>query len=236
MRGLPYICRLKDRNFRKRKEVYHGGKNKVKDRCRCKGREQGEGQSLQELRQQSGCRYGCLFYGKEKNEARLLRRVKDGQKKSYEYINDFLYFVIRPDGKDRGNNAFLYCSGVNISRFLPITKGRHRLGQNPAEKGLQSVNLGVRSLALSRRATPRTIRGNDCAGIAPVKNDLWYSDLLLIENAPESLPDEIINYAVVNLLKKIFLACMVEEKMPDDLLNPGELQTFIEAMCSKYGR
>ncbi|MBI5213624.1 MAG: hypothetical protein HY957_09710 [Nitrospirae bacterium] len=59
---------------------------------------------------------------------------------------------------------------------------------------------------------------------------------MLIENAPESLPDEIINYAVVNLLKKIFLACMVEEKMPDDLLNPGELQTFIEAMCSKYGR
>lgn len=191
---------------------------------------------MQELRQQSRCRYGCLFFRKEKDEARLLRRVRDGQKKSYEYINDFLYFVIKPDGKGRGNNAFFYCSGVNISRFLPITKGRHRLGQNPAEKGLQSVNLGVRSLALSHRATPRTIRGNDCAGIAPAKNDLWYSDLLLIENAPESLPDEIINYAVVNLLKKIFLACMMEEKMPDNLLNPDELQTFLEAMCSKYGR
>ncbi|MCL4457498.1 MAG: hypothetical protein M1406_08905 [Nitrospirae bacterium] len=163
-------------------------------------------------------------------------KLNSRQEKSHTYINDFLYFVIKPAGGDRGGNSLLYCSGVNLQRFLPITKGRHRLGLNPAAKGLQSVNLRVRSLALSGGATPRTIHGNDCSGIAPAKDDLWYSELFLIENAPESLPDEIIAYAVVKLLKNIFLACMLEEKLPDKLLAPDELQAFIEEMCVKYGR
>ncbi|HCL82051.1 MAG TPA: hypothetical protein DHV16_09915 [Nitrospiraceae bacterium] len=147
-----------------------------------------------------------------------------------------MYFVIKPAGGNRGGNALLYCSGVNLQRFLPITKGRHRLGLNPAAKGLQSVNLRVRSLSLSHGATPKSIHGNDCSGIAPAKDDLWYSELFLIENASEPLPDEIINYAVVDLLKKIFLACMLKETMPDKLIEPGELKTFIEDMCVKYGR
>lgn len=153
--------------------------------------------------------------------------------KPYEYINDFLFFVTRPD-KNRGEGALIYCSGVNVSRFLPITKGRHRPMSNPAIRGLQLVNLGVRALALSKGAIPKAIRGNECAGIGHIQ-DHWYKELLLIENAPESFPDDMINYCVVELLKKIDRAIMLEAKVPDKLLNPDELQVFIEAMCSKYG-
>ncbi len=154
--------------------------------------------------------------------------------KSYEYINEFLYFAISPD-KSRSRAALIYCSGVNVFRFLPITKGRHGIGSNPAMRGLQLVNLGVRALALSKGATPRAIRGNDCAGIAPTKDD-WYTELLLIENAPESFPDEMITYCVETLLKKIFKACLLELQLPDTLLKPDELQVFVESLCVKYGR
>jgi hypothetical protein len=58
--------------------------------------------------------------------------------KTYDYINGFMYFVIRPD-KSRGDGTFIYCSGVNLFRFLLITKGRHGLGSNPAMRGLQLV-------------------------------------------------------------------------------------------------
>lgn len=153
--------------------------------------------------------------------------------KSYEYMNDFLYFVIRPD-ESRGKGALIYCSGVNIVRFSPITKGRHGIGSNPSLRGLQLVNLGVRALALTRGATPKALRGNDCAGIAPTK-DTWYTELLLIENASESFPGEIINYCVINLLKKIFKACMLEVHLPEKLPAPGELQDFLEPLCRKYG-
>jgi hypothetical protein len=153
--------------------------------------------------------------------------------KSYEYINDFLFFILKPDAI-RGRNSFLYCSGINIDRFLPITKGRHRPMSNPAIRGLQLVNLGVRALALEHGATPITLRGNECAGSIPLK-DSWSAEHLLISNVPASLPDKIISYCVINLLKKIDKAIMLGATLPDKLLQPDELQLFIEAMCIKYG-
>jgi len=149
------------------------------------------------------------------------------------YINDFLYFVIRVnDGMDKG--TVIYCSGVNIDGFRPITKGRHGIGSNPAVRGLQLVNIGVRELALSRGAVPKRIRRNDCAGIAPTSDD-WYTEILQIENAPVSLPDEIINYGVISLLRKIFKATLLDFQAPDTLPEPHVLQKVIEGLCRKYG-
>ncbi len=152
--------------------------------------------------------------------------------KSYEYKNDFLYFVIRPD-KSRGEDISVYCSGVNISLFSPIVEGRHGRGSHPAMRGLQLVNHGVRELALSKGSTPKTLSGNDCAGIAPTM-DIWYTELLAIQNAPDSLPDEIIRYGVIELLKKIFKASVRELQLPDGLPSPHDLQVLLETECSKY--
>ncbi|MFA5353428.1 MAG: hypothetical protein WC291_04300 [Thermodesulfovibrionales bacterium] len=45
--------------------------------------------------------------------------LKSGmQKDAYSYVNDFLYFVLKPD-ETRGPGSLIYCSGVNITRFLP---------------------------------------------------------------------------------------------------------------------
>ncbi len=153
--------------------------------------------------------------------------------KSYEYINKFLYFVIRPD-KDSSTNELLYCSGAHLFRFLPITKGRHRPMSNPVSRGLQLVSLGVRSLVLSHGATPKSLRGDVCSGVV-TREDGWYKDQLLIRNAPDSLPEEIINYAVLELLRKIDRAIMLGAELPDTLLKPDELEVFIEGMCGKYG-
>jgi hypothetical protein len=149
-----------------------------------------------------------------------------------EYINEFMYFIFMP-GKGGIKNTLIYCSGVNLFRFLPITKGRHRPLSNPVRRGLQLVNLGVRSLALSKDATPKATKEDVCAGIAPLE-DGWYRDLLLIENATESLPEEIINYSVINLLKKISNATTLNFPVPDNLLTPEELTLFIEDLCRKY--
>jgi hypothetical protein len=39
----------------------------------------------------------------------------------------------------------------------------------------------------------------------------------------------------MNLMKKIDKAIMLGAQLPDKLLQPDELQLFIEAMCVKYG-
>ncbi|NTU43480.1 MAG: hypothetical protein HGA78_10635 [Nitrospirales bacterium] len=156
------------------------------------------------------------------------------QKKTQSYINDFLYFVLRPD-ESREPGALVYCSGINTTRFLPLTRGRHGLGSNPAFRGLQLVRHGIRDLALARGAKTRTIRGTDCAGIAPTM-ETWYTEIMLIENAPDSFAEEAIRYGVVELIKKIVKACMLQEvSLPEILLDPDELQAFIENLCTVYG-
>ncbi|RJQ50603.1 MAG: hypothetical protein C4526_11680 [Nitrospiraceae bacterium] len=150
------------------------------------------------------------------------------------YINEFLYFAFKPD-KDRGEGSYIFCSGVEVSRFLPITKGRHRPMSNPVMRGLQLVNVEARALALSKGAIPKAVKGDYCSGLVPASNG-WYKEMLVIENAPDSLPDEIISHCVINLLRKTFMAMgMPEVELPDKLLGPDELQKFIEGLCNKMG-
>ncbi len=153
--------------------------------------------------------------------------------KQLEYINDFLYFVFISD-KSRGENAILYCMGVNLDRFLPITKGRHRPLANPARRGLQLANHRVRALALEKSAIPRAIKSNDCSEIVPKSNG-WYRDKLLIENVSQSLPQDILDYVVLNLLQRIMNSCQLSEQLPDILPNPEDLQVYLESLCDKYG-
>jgi len=153
--------------------------------------------------------------------------------KPLDYINDFLYFVFLPY-ESKENDTMLYCSGVNLDRFLPITKGRHRPLANPARRGLQLANLGVRALALDNSAIPKAIKSNDCAEIVPI-SDGWYRDRLLIEKVHESLPENILNYVVLNLLKRVMISCQLNDKIPENLPNPEELQLYLESLCNKYG-
>ncbi len=128
----------------------------------------------------------------------------------------------------------LYCSGVNLDRFLPITKGRHRPLANPARRGLQLANLGVRALALEQGAAPKAIKSNDCAEIVP-KSSGWYRDKLLIENVHDSLPGDILNYVILNLLGRVMNSCQLNETLPDKLPNPQELQLYFGTLCDTYG-
>jgi hypothetical protein len=151
-----------------------------------------------------------------------------------EYVNDFLFFVIRPY-KAKGEDSLLYCSGVNVTRFLPLTKGRHGQGSNPVVRGLQLVRTGIFDMALKNGARAKKISGNECAGITPTM-DTWYTEGIIIENAPERFADEAIRYSVIDLLVKISNALRLDEEMPEYLLSPEDLQEFIEGLCRKYGR
>ncbi len=163
---------------------------------------------------------------------------------SFEYKNRFLYFIIRTICSDKLpeiDNNFLYCSGVNLTGFLPLTKGRHRLGQNPVEKGLQSVNNEVRSLFLEMGAELKMAKGNPCSEIKKIPKDVWYNEAFFI-NFPsgttifnlEKRFKDIINYAVVNLFKKVFLAMMLVEDIPETFTSSEELENYINRILQKY--
>ncbi|HEB76552.1 MAG TPA: hypothetical protein ENJ04_09395 [Nitrospirae bacterium] len=146
-----------------------------------------------------------------------------------EYINRALYFVVVPSEK-----GLSYCSGVNIRRFLPITRGRHKAMSNPAVRGLQIVNHEIRSMAIEAGAAPKTALLNECRGIAPT-GDIWYTESLWIENPPEGFGERIISHGVLGLIGKIDKAIMLDTRMPDHLLPPEQLEEFIEELCRRFG-
>ncbi len=151
---------------------------------------------------------------------------------SREYVNDFLYFVIKPD-QDSTNGDLICYSGVNVDRFSPITRGRHNPMANPAVRGLQLIQYDIMALALKNGTTAKPINAYRDKALPPTR-EFWSTDCLRITNAHPSLPDIIINHCVIELLKKINKACTLEATLPDTLLNPGELQVFLESMCEQH--
>ncbi len=149
-----------------------------------------------------------------------------------EYVNDFLYFVIKPDENSTTGDLVCY-SGVNAERFTPITQGRHNPMSNPAVRGLQLIQYDIMALALQEGTIAQPMRGCQGKGLPPT-DEVWSTGSLLIKNAPPALPDIIVNHCVVELLKKIDMASTRQAALPDTLLGPDELQLFIESLCSKY--
>jgi len=150
--------------------------------------------------------------------------------KKYEYKNDYFYFVVRPEKKE-GKDVFIYCSGINITRFLPMLQGRLGLGSNPVISGLQLVKYDLCTLAHATGAIPKEHYCNiSCAGNVPTRES-WYTEPLLIENPGSLTPEKIVIFAVRGIVKKINTASLSANKLPDDL-PPAELQKHLEILCS----
>lgn len=152
--------------------------------------------------------------------------------RKYEYVNEYLYFVVRP-APARGSDAWVYCSGVNIARFSALTRGRHGLSSNPVIRGLQLLKHSISRLALSRGAEPRLIRGTECSGIAPTQ-EIWYTEILLIEDTPASLPAEIIDFCREDMIERIVVNCCPEMQRPGRILAPEELQNLLAGLSAGY--
>ncbi len=150
--------------------------------------------------------------------------------KKHEFKNNYFYFVVRPDRKDE-RDVLIYCSGINVTRFLPMMQGRLGLGSNPIVSGLQLVKYDLCTLAHERGAVPKEHYCNiGCAGIAPTREG-WYTEPLLIENPTNLTPEEIVVFAVKGIVRRINATSLTSEKIPDGL-EPSELQKHLDALCS----
>ena len=86
--------------------------------------------------------------------------------RSFEYKNDFLYIVIR-QAPEEGADAYLYCCGINTTRFDPLCWGKAGICSNPAFKGLQQMRADVSGFALQADFSTRPAVGFDCSPITP---------------------------------------------------------------------
>jgi len=152
--------------------------------------------------------------------------------RSYEYKNDYLYLVIR-QAPDQGPQAYLYCSGINISRFDPICWGKAGICSNPAFKGLQLLRADVSNHALKLGVKTKNADHMNCGPITPRKAEGWYRENMLIDEASPKTIQEVLEFSVMDLVKTVLAVCAPEAKLPARLPNPPAMQKWLESLGVK---
>lgn len=150
---------------------------------------------------------------------------------SYEYKNNYLYIVIR-QMPELGPQTYLYCCGINTTRFDPICWGKAGICSNPAFKGLQQMRADVSGYALKNNFLTKPYEGNDCGSITP-RGDGWYRENMLIMKASPRNVQEALEFSVTDLVKTVLYVCAPDAKMPVKLPNPPSLQKWLDTLNVK---
>ena len=148
--------------------------------------------------------------------------------RSHEYKNDYLYIVIRQT-PELGPQTYLYCCGINTTRFDPICWGKAGICSNPAFKGLQQMRSDVAGFALKNNFLTKSYEGDDCSSITP-QGDGWYRENMIIMKASPRNIQEAVEFSVIDLVKTVLYVCAPEVKIPEKLPNPAALQTWLDSL------
>ncbi len=151
--------------------------------------------------------------------------------RSYEFKNDYLYVVIR-QMPEQGDRTYLYCCGINTTRFDPICWGKTGICSNPAFKGLQQMRADVSAFALNNSFQTKSAEGIDCTPITPRGHGWYRENMLIIDASPKNI-SETLEYSVWDLVKTVLYVCAPEAKVPDKQPTPSELQKWLDTFNVK---
>ncbi len=148
--------------------------------------------------------------------------------RSFEYKNDYLYIILR-QVPEEGAQAYLYCSGINISRFDPVCWGKAGICSNPAFKGLQLLRADVAALCRTLDVTPKNADHLSCQPLSP-RGDGWYREHMLIDKASPQAIQRILEFSVMDLVKTVLAVCSPDATLPKTLPDPSALQNYLESL------
>lgn len=142
-----------------------------------------------------------------------------------QYRTDFLTIVIAPAQQA---DAYLFCSGINMAKFTDLCRGTHGIGSNPAFKGLQLLRAEVTAFCRSRGATP--VAGEaPCSPWSPQGHG-WYHESLIVQNVPAGLPDELLRFSVMTLLRLVLSVCRPQANLPEAMPSPEDLPAYLASL------
>jgi hypothetical protein len=167
-----------------------------------------------------------LFYIRKKEYTMNNQKLR-----SYEYKNDYLYVVIRQI-PEQGERTYLFCCGINTTRFDPICWGKAGICSNPAFKGLQQMRADVSAFAMKSNFQTRPSEGVDCTPITP-RGDGWYRENMLVINATSKNLSETLEFSVLDLVKTVLFVCAPEAIIPSKLPTSSALQKWLDSFNIK---
>jgi hypothetical protein len=149
--------------------------------------------------------------------------------RSFEYKNAFLYIVIREEPV-LGPDSYMYCCGINLSRFCRLSWRKGGICSNPAVRGIQLLRAHASAFAAGHGMIATKAEGIDSASITP-HGEGWYHEhpLRLEQAAPKSIR-ELLEFSVMDLVRTVLVVCVPDAQIPTAFPDAVAMQKYLESL------
>ncbi len=149
--------------------------------------------------------------------------------RSFEYKNAFLYVVIREE-PGLGPDSYIYCCGINLSRFCRLSWRKAGICSNPAVRGIQLLRTHVSAFAAEQGMIVKKTKDIDSAPITP-HGEGWYHErpLRLEQAAPERIR-QLLEFSVMDLVRTVLVVCVPDARIPTVFPDAAAMQKYLESL------
>jgi hypothetical protein len=149
--------------------------------------------------------------------------------RSFEYKNAFLYVVIREE-PEPGPDSYLYCCGINLSRFCRLSWKKAGICSNPAVRGIQLLRTHVSRFAAKQGMSVTKAKNTDAAPITPHGEGWWHENPLRLERAKPAQIRELLEFSVMDLVRTVLTVCVPDARIPTVFPDAVAMQKFLESL------
>jgi hypothetical protein len=149
--------------------------------------------------------------------------------RSFEYKNAFLYVVIREEPR-LGPDSYLYCCGINLSRFCRLAWRKGGICSNPAMRGIQLLHTHVSAFAAKQGMIVSKAEGIDSSLITPQGHGWYHQDPLRLGQASPGRIRELLEFSVMDLVKTVLVVCVPDARIPAAFPDSAAMQKFLESL------
>jgi len=149
--------------------------------------------------------------------------------RSFEYKNAFLYIVIREE-PGLGPDSYIYCCGINLSRFCRLSWKKGGICSNPAVRGIQLLRTHVSAFAAKQGMTVTKAKNIDGSSITP-HGEGWYHErpLRLKQAAPGKIR-KLLEFSVMDLVRTVLVVCVPYVQVPTAFPDAVAMQKYLESL------
>jgi hypothetical protein len=175
-------------------------------------------------------RHGIYYYtavGTVPERERILI-MQSAPIRSFEYKNAFLYVVIREEPR-LGPDSYIYCSGINLSRFCRLSWRKGGICSNPAVRGIQLLRHHVSAFA-AKQGMIATKTKEIAFPITPHGEGWYHEHPLRLKKATPKKILELLKFSVMDLVKTVLVVCVPDAKLPTVFPDAVKMQKYLESL------
>jgi len=149
--------------------------------------------------------------------------------RSFEYKNAFLYVVIREE-PELSPDSYLFCCGINLSRFCRLSWRKAGICSNAAVRGIQLLRTHVSAYAAKQGMIATKTKDIDAAPITPHGEGWYHENPLRLEKTTPKKIRELLEFSVMDLVRTVLVVCVPDAAIPAAFPDSAKMQKYLETL------